>query len=111
MFRWYQTAAKCYVYLSDVPTDMTRRTDLPLTQDNWEEAIRSSRWFSRGWTLQELLAPNSVDFFSKDATRLGERTELSVMLSEITSIPIGAFHGVLLNEFTVIERLARAAHR
>ena len=48
MFRWYQKASKCYVYLSDVST-----TYRPL---KWEASFRGSRWFSRGWTLQELIA-------------------------------------------------------
>jgi hypothetical protein len=55
MFHWYQNAAKCYVYLSDVST-------------TWESAFRASRWFKRGWTLQELLAPLLVEFFSEKAS-------------------------------------------
>lgn len=55
MFRWYQCAAKCYVYLSDVSTAKRKASDLGLLP--WESAFRASRWFTRGWTLQELLAP------------------------------------------------------
>src|ERR1700760_1117571 len=47
MFRWYRNSAKCYVYLADVSTKDWR----------WKPAFRKSRWFSRGWTLQELIAP------------------------------------------------------
>jgi hypothetical protein len=46
MFRGYKNATKCYVYLSDVPAGD-------------ESAFRKNRWFTRGWTLQELLAPAS----------------------------------------------------
>jgi hypothetical protein len=63
MFRWYQGASKCYVYLSDVqvPAEVTNAQDFRIT---WVEAFPKSRWFTRGWTLQELLAPASVEFFS-----------------------------------------------
>ncbi|KAF2466664.1 uncharacterized protein BDR25DRAFT_359180, partial [Lindgomyces ingoldianus] len=54
MFRWYRNAARCYVYLSDP----------------WELEFQRSRWFTRGWTLQELLAPSSVEFFSQEGKRL-----------------------------------------
>ncbi|PMD65276.1 HET-domain-containing protein [Hyaloscypha bicolor E] len=59
MFRWYQNAVHCYVYLSDICKPNTG-TD----QRVWEEAFRKSRWFTRGWTLQELIVPRLVDFFS-----------------------------------------------
>ncbi|KAF1813100.1 HET-domain-containing protein [Eremomyces bilateralis CBS 781.70] len=73
MFRWYGDAAKCYVYLSDVSTGKhTRSSELP-----WEPAFRRSRWFTRGWTLQELLAPRSVEFFSRDGKRLGHLSQFS----------------------------------
>jgi len=53
MFRWYRNAAKCYVYLTDVSTsEHSQSPDLP-----WKAAFSGSRWFKRGWTLQELLAP------------------------------------------------------
>jgi len=61
MFSWYKNAAKCYVFLSDV--SMNGHDSTP---PEWELDFRSSRWFTRGWTLQELLAPTSVEFFSKD---------------------------------------------
>jgi hypothetical protein len=65
MFRWYQNAARCYVYLSDVST-RKRKIDDVLGKFTWEVAFRSSRWFTRGWTLQELLAPSTVEFFSQE---------------------------------------------
>ena len=75
MFRWYRDAAKCYVFLSDVP-----RADVDTTNQSqqlpWESALRTSRWFMRGWTLQELIALISVEFFSKDRKLLGDRESL-----------------------------------
>ena len=75
MFRWYQRAAKCYVYLSDVSTSKRKRGD-ENALNMWEQAFRKSRWFTRGWTLQELLAPTSVEFFSKEGNRLGDKQSL-----------------------------------
>jgi hypothetical protein len=50
MFRWYQRASKCYVYLSDVvvPDEVANAEAFRTT---WAEAFRRSRWFTRGWTL------------------------------------------------------------
>src|SRR6187402_1785944 len=62
MFRWYGEAAKCYVYLSDVSVPNPENSNQTSTS-TWELAFRNSRWFTRGWTLQELIAPVSVEFF------------------------------------------------
>ena len=51
MFRWYQNAAKCYVYLPDVSLLDTDGEETP--RASWKLAFRKSRWFTRGWTLQE----------------------------------------------------------
>jgi hypothetical protein len=74
MFSWYRNAAKCYVYLSDVSTqsDIDESFSRPL----WKSAFRHSRWFTRAWTLQELIAPNSVEFFSREGERLGDKRSL-----------------------------------
>jgi len=60
IFRWYQNAARCYVYLLDV---LVRTRDSLVPHIEWESAFRNSRWFIRGWTLQELLAPKIVIFY------------------------------------------------
>ena len=61
MFRWYQQAARCYVYLLDVSLRAAKQDGQ--VKPVWETAFRNSRWFTRGWTLQELIAPTLVDFF------------------------------------------------
>lgn len=101
MFRWYQNATRCYVWLADVP-----RTPIP----PWEEAFRRSRWFTRGWTLQELIAPSSVEFFSPDG-RLGDKRSLEREIHRITGIPVSALRGSALSMFTITERMAWAAKR
>lgn len=102
MCRWYRDAAKCYVYLSDVSaeTDKSERG-----QRGWESAFRKSRWFTRGWTLQELLAPASVEFFSREGRHLGCKKTLEGLIHEITQIPVPALQGEPLSHFSVDERL------
>ncbi len=59
MYQWYQNAARCYIYLADV-SKLDSGVDDKMV---WEEAFRKSRWFTQGWTLQELIAPRLVGFF------------------------------------------------
>lgn len=106
MFRWYRNAAKCYVYLSDVSTDKHSRISDLL----WEPAFRRSRWFTRGWTLQELLAPKSVEFFSRDGKRLGNKDLLEQQIHEITGIAVKALQGHL-SQFSDDERRTWVANR
>jgi hypothetical protein len=108
MFRWYRDAVKCYVYLSDVSV---RDGDNEHTKRTWKLALRRSNWFTRGWTLQELLAPASVEFFSQEEERLGTKQTLEQRVHEITGIPIKALHGEPLSQYTVDERMGWAAKR
>ncbi|CAD6447526.1 9d524d8b-d700-47ec-82e7-6433cbb3f74f [Sclerotinia trifoliorum] len=108
MFRWYREARKCYVYLSDVEV-IQNGVEQP--QSVWEGRFRASRWFTRGWTLQELLAPISIEFFSRDCCRLGDRESLKLIIHEITGIAIEALQGVPLSEFSVIDRMKWAENR
>ncbi|KAL9569217.1 hypothetical protein ACKAV7_006803 [Fusarium commune] len=62
MYHWYMNADKCYVYLADVSGPNTD-TDNEFSRWQWMAAFRNSRWFTRDWTLQELIAPESVEFF------------------------------------------------
>ena len=110
MFRWYRNAAKCYVYLSDVPRNAPD-TDDAFCQLPWESAFRKSRWFTRGWTLQELIAPKLVEFFSKYWEQLGNKTSLETIIHEITGIPDKALQGVPLSDFTIAERMSWAEQR
>jgi len=109
MFRWYQRANRCYVYLSDV--QIPDEVDTPAFQIKRKEAFRQSRWFTRGWTLQELLAPASVEFFAKDGKRLGSRISLEQEIHEITKIPIRVLRGQNLAWIDVEEKMSWAAGR
>jgi hypothetical protein len=109
MYRWYRNAAQCYVYLSDVSTLKRQRDEN--SRDTWEQNFRRSRWFTRGWTLQELLAPASVKFFSRDRTQLGDKKSLGQQINMITNIPFSALKGDPLAQFSVPERMSWIEHR
>jgi archaellum biogenesis ATPase FlaH len=104
MFRWYQNATRCYVYLSDVSAREKGCDDMP-GKSTWEPAFRSSRWFTRGWTLQELLAPSIVEFFSKEWEKLSDKTSLKLLIYKMTSISLEALDGAPLSRFSVNARL------
>jgi Heterokaryon incompatibility protein (HET) len=108
MFRWYRNAAKCYVYLSDVSG---HTSNAKFNQPSWEPAFRRSRWFTRGWTLQELIAPTSVEFFSKEGELLGNKRSLERHIHEITRIPIKALQRGPLSNFSITERMLWAEKR
>jgi hypothetical protein len=110
MFRWYRNAVKCYVYLSDVSGSAPNGDKISIRLP-WESAFRKSRWFTRGWTLQELIAPTSIEFFSKEGERLGNETSLERYIHEITGIPVKVLRGGALSDFSITERLSWAAKR
>ncbi|KAK3326978.1 WD40-repeat-containing domain protein [Cercophora scortea] len=102
MFSWYQNAERCYTYLSDV--SVAERPGTGIDTLDWEPAFRRSKWFTRGWTLQELLAPKSVELFSVEGIRLGDRRSLEQCIHEITGIPHRALQGEDLSNFSVADR-------
>ncbi|EIW63438.1 HET-domain-containing protein [Trametes versicolor FP-101664 SS1] len=80
MFSWYEKASVCYAYLVDVPKSCVLHSP--------KSAFRTSRWFSRGWTLQELIAPRCLVFMSSEWTYLGTKASLAPLLSEVTGIDV-----------------------
>ena len=110
MFRWYRDSAKCYVYLPDVSTNQYVEVD-ELNRLAWEAAFLTSRWFTRGWTLQELVAPKVVEFFSFEGELLGDRLSLEQQIHKSTRIAVGALRGSHLSHFSVDERMSWAAGR
>jgi hypothetical protein len=110
MFRWYQNAARCYVFLSDVLYG-DQEVYAEVMEHSRTAAFRASRWFTRGWTLQELLAPLSVEFFSKEWRRLGDKVSLQTHIHEATRIPVAALQGVPLSQFSIDDRLKWSEHR
>lgn len=80
MWSWYRDAAECYVYLSDVDFSSVDATGGPL--------LDHARWFTRGWTLQELLAPKTVPFYNSDWELLANKLHIGWQLSRINKIPV-----------------------
>ncbi len=104
MYQWYARADVCYAFLADVPAEEDRRKK--------DSKFRQSRWFTRGWTLQELIAPANVLFLCDDWTFIGSKHSLASLITEITNISYNALLRVEpLKEFCVAERLSWAARR
>ncbi len=107
MFRWYQNSAVCYAFLSDVGHVESHDTE--------NAVLRSSRWFTRGWTLQELIAPSDVLFYNKEWKLIGRKREdihFQALLSDITGIEVELLNGTLgLDEFSIATRMKWASER
>ncbi|KAH7070227.1 heterokaryon incompatibility protein-domain-containing protein [Paraphoma chrysanthemicola] len=107
MFAWYKNSAHCYAYLSDV------------LEADLNESFSKSRWFTRGWTLQELLAPHDVIFYDQQWKVLGKRSEHAEWISEIAGIDAAALlqstntdaKDVGLGSFCVAKKMSWASHR
>ncbi|CAN9335124.1 unnamed protein product [Alternaria alternata] len=108
MFQWYKNAIRCYVFLSDVSVSTATE---PAQYSDWEASFRASAWFTRGWTLQELIAPVSVEFFSYEGHRIGDKLSLDQLLHNITNIPLAALRNCPLYKFTTFERRRWAENR
>ncbi|CAM1509606.1 Fc.00g033450.m01.CDS01 [Cosmosporella sp. VM-42] len=135
MFRWYANAAVCYVYLADVRPAIQLLTSgaesapvvLPLPIDlRQHEDMKNSRWFTRGWTLQELLAPSMLKFYDLNWHLIGysssidedgtaghakEVPRLTPLLADITRIPKRYLQHEDLNQASVAERMSWASTR
>ncbi|RFU30279.1 hypothetical protein B7463_g6053, partial [Scytalidium lignicola] len=105
MFRWYAEAGECVVYLSDVTSDFG---DVEL-----ELHFRKSRWFTRGWTLQELLAPRKLLFYDKNWKFIGDRQQWKSIIKEVTTIHDSALTGDLrwMKRYSVAQKMSWASER
>lgn len=82
MYEWYRLSYTCYVYLADVND-----------AKNFLEEFRGSRWFTRGWTLQELIAPTKMEFYTADWEEIGTKDRLSGTIASTTQIDEGVLVG------------------
>lgn len=96
MYMWYERADICYAYLCDV---------------QGQEEIARSSWFTRGWTLQELLAPTKLHFYDSRWSPIASKYDLSAELESITGIPQLALHHFRHDDFCIAEKMAWAARR
>ena len=101
MFDWYRDANFCYVFLSDCSSS----TWFSLSSKDQQATLMRCKWFSRGWTLQELLAPKHLKFYSAEGYYLGDRESFRDAISEVTKIPASAlFPDTDLATFSVQDR-------
>ncbi|KAH9848555.1 heterokaryon incompatibility protein-domain-containing protein [Lenzites betulinus] len=104
MYALYRDADVCYVYLADVRSGTDPRAKY--------SDFRKSRWHKRGWTLQELVAPAYVVFFTRDWTFLGTKTGLASTLEKITRIDAEILLGLKpIKDASVAKRMSWAARR
>ncbi|KAI9653005.1 MAG: hypothetical protein M1821_007758 [Bathelium mastoideum] len=96
MYHWYRSAGMCYAYLADVPTLEASNLDA------LQSCLARSLWFTRGWTLQELIAPARVEFLSADwsstaiATKSNQNRDVKFcrLLSKITGVDMDVLRGI-----------------
>ena len=99
MYQWYYNAQECIVYLSDVQKGDPARD------------IQKSAWFTRGWTVQELLAPRLATFFDREWSRLGTRIELLHDIVVAAHIDTASVEERIWSERSVARKMSWFAHR
>ncbi|CAG8975659.1 hypothetical protein HYALB_00012317 [Hymenoscyphus albidus] len=122
MFKWYKDSERCYILLSDITVPVGGAT---------RKLLENSRWFTRGWTLQELLAPSHRIFFDKDWIIIGKmcressgnfpwrypqvrdsERELANNISYIANIPTEALYSLVsMEEYHISMKMSWAARR
>ncbi|KAK4210893.1 HET-domain-containing protein [Rhypophila decipiens] len=110
MFRWYQNSAVCLAYLDDIDLRMEGAEPAGVLYP----FLSGSKWFRRGWTLQELIAPSIVDFYDKDWRKFGTKShpEFLADLTRITKIPAGVLGNPdKITSCTVAQRMSWASDR
>lgn len=102
MYKWYREATICYAYLEDIASRDT----------STDSALKSCKWFRRGWTLQELIAPSVVEFYACDWTEIGTKLSLNSVISQATGIPSDILAGLTQpKNYNVAERMSWASGR
>jgi len=111
MYMWYKNSDVCYAYLPDVQAPSEPEYSLKNELPALTKAFKSSRWFTRGWTLQELIAPRTVEFYTAGWEEIGTKQSLGKEIAEITGIDVRVLRGRDPSEYHVAERMSWAASR
>lgn len=106
MFGWYSQSQVCFAFLSDYMNSPEEQGEAG------DKAFSESRWFTRGWTLQELLAPSRIIFFGAGWVEIGTKTDLRAELASFTRISEDILIGRRpLETASIANRMGWAAHR
>ncbi|KAK4448506.1 heterokaryon incompatibility protein-domain-containing protein [Podospora aff. communis PSN243] len=115
MFAWYKASTVCLVFLEDenaVFCQHEGRPGLVSGTREFRERLGGARWFTRGWTLQELIAPSHVAFYDRYGKFFGTKQDLVEDLMEITRIDRAVLQNVdVLSEVPVARKMSWAASR
>ncbi|KAI0471954.1 heterokaryon incompatibility protein-domain-containing protein [Xylariaceae sp. FL0804] len=111
MFSWYRDAVLCYAYLEDVVVDSDRSEDRSESHEAYPPGLIKSRWFTRGWTLQELIAPPILVFYSSSWSRIDTREKLQDAIVGITGISRDFFLSGKLGNFSIAQKMSWASKR
>ncbi|KAF2769162.1 HET-domain-containing protein [Teratosphaeria nubilosa] len=114
MYDWYARAAECYVYLSDLGAECPVLDDVPQSELEtvWHRKFLRCAWWTRGWTLQELIAPRAVLFFGSAWTYIGSKESLLHLISADTAIPISILNtSQKPSTLSIAKRMSWAANR
>lgn len=112
MFKWYQRSEICYAFCEDVEQTSINFPDIKGTRNaSSTRDFAASRWFTRGWTLQELIAPKEVVFYNKNWSSIGERSTSPELIKKITGIDTSILKGGPLSEVSVGRRMSWAVDR
>ncbi|KUJ10353.1 HET-domain-containing protein [Mollisia scopiformis] len=110
MYQWYRDCIVCYAYLTDVTNDLEAEAQ--------RDKFKASRWFTRGWTLQELIAPHVLEFYGNQWYTQGQKASLGTKLSlrneisDITDIPLPVLKNAQdLNRRSIAQKMSWAASR
>ncbi len=105
MFHWYKISSVCFVFLSDLQPQHENHEWL-------NRAMLPCRWFTRGWTLQELIAPEVLEFYDRDWNFRGTKVSLRAEIADITGIDAAILgDGSLLHTVSIAKRMSWAAYR
>lgn len=111
MYDWYRDSAVCYAYLADVSTVEDDFFPDRVTNSQSRASFNQARWFTRGWTLQELIAPRNMQFYNKDWAWIGSKDSLRTHISRLTDIDEYGMFIPDLSVLSVAHRMSWAARR
>jgi hypothetical protein len=113
MYRWYRNSNRCCIYLADVPDEPEKYWLRPAEELKFTQAVKDSRWLTRGWTLQELLAPRKRVFYSRNWQAITYDNLIMALISEETGIQLEAIHDFKSERWSIAQKMswAEANHK